>query len=614
MKKIKLFLTFLICFLFINNIKANTINSINMDVYINDIGNATVTEIWDANLTQGTEGYRPFSNMDNKVISNFTVSDESGRAYELLNSWNVNASFDNKAYKCGYNKTYDGVELCFGISKYGHKTYTLKYDISNFVTQYTDTQGIYFKFINFDQDIGSVKIKVHSNTPLTLDNSKIWAFGYEGTDVFEDGSIVMDSNGTLDSYEYMTLLVRFENNIFKTDNMSEDSFDDIYDEAFYDVSETEKPNNTSDNEVSNIIGNLSWENFKSGSLREKILTIFIVPILIILFILSKPIMVFIFIILFIVISMKKSANLIMSRQYKYEDGKELNEKDIIYYREIPCNKDLEKAYFVCKNYDIVTSKALKKGLMGAIILKWIKNKYITVVPTKKGLFSIKDNNYALDFKNMSQADNEIETELYNMMISASGFNKLLEPKELEQWSKKHYTKIDSWYTRADDKKEKELMDNGLIIEKEWEVTGTFGNKRMRKYKTFTTNLKTEAEHLVGFKKFLLDFSIMPEREYKEVAVWEEYLIFANLLGIADKVSEQFSKIYPNFNKDASFDVDMGRMVAINITNDTFRGYDRGVAAARARDYSGGSSWGGGGGSSFSSGGSSSGGSSGGGFR
>ncbi len=230
------------------------------------------------------------------------------------------------------------------------------------------------------------------------------------------------------------------------------------------------------------------------------------------------------------------------------------------------------------------------------------------------MFSIKDNNYALDFKNMSQADNEIETELYNMMISASGFNKLLEPKELEQWSKKHYTKIDSWYTRADDKKEKELMDNGLIIEKEWEVTGTFGNKRMRKYKTFTTNLKTEAEHLVGFKKFLLDFSIIPEREYKEVAVWEEYLIFANLLGIADKVSEQFSKIYPNFNKDASFDVDMGRMVAINITNDTFRGYDRGVAAARARDYSGGSSWGGGGGSSFSSGGSSSGGSSGGGFR
>ena len=124
--------------------------------------------------------------------------------------------------------------------------------------------------------------------------------------------------------------------------------------------------------------------------------------------------------------------------------------------------------------------------------------------------------------------------------------------------------------------------------------------------------KEEAEHLVGFKKFLLDFSIMPEREYKEVVVWEEYLIFANLLGIADKVSEQFSKIQPKFNEEASFDVDTSRMVAMSFVNTSFKGYERGVAASR--DYSGGSSWGGGGGSSFSGGGSSSGGSSGGGFR
>ena len=158
------------------------------------------------------------------------------------------------------------------------------------------------------------------------------------------------------------------------------------------------------------------------------------------------------------------------------------------------------------------------------------------------------------------------------------------------------------------------MEKGLIIDKEWEVKGLFGKKKTKKYKTLTSSLKKDAENLVGFKKFLLDFSIMPEREYKEVHVWEEYLIFANLLGIADKVSEQFSKIYPDFNKNASFDVDTGRMVAMSLTRNTFRGYDRGVAAARSRDYSGGSSWGGGGGSSFSGGGFSSGGSSGGGFR
>lgn len=601
MKRLRIVLFILISFLFITNVKANTINSIDMDVFIDDNGNAKITEIWDANLTEGTEGYRPFSGMENKVISNFSVTDESGKSYEVLNTWNVNRSFSEKAYKCGYNKTYDGVELCFGISKYGHKTYTLKYDISNFVTEYTDTQGIYFKFINFDQNIGNVKIKIHSNTPLTLDNAKIWGFGYEGTDVFEDGNIIMDSNGTLDSYNYMTLLVRFESNIFKTDNKSDRLFDDVYDEAFEDVKEEEYHDDDVD----------FWNGFKEKTLSEKIFTVIFGILTFIITLIFSPFG-FMAIIIFI---LTKSGNLTYNQTYKYENGKHLpNEKDIMYYREIPCNKDLEKAYFVCKNYDVVTLKNLKKGLMGAIILKWIKNKYITVVPTKKGLFSIKDNNYALDFTNMTHADNEIETELYNMMTSAAGFNKLLEPKELEKWSKNHYTKIDSWYNSIITKKEKELMSNGLIIEKEWDVKGMFGKTKSRKFKTLTSNLKTDAEHLVGFKKFLLDFSIMPEREYKEVAVWENYLIFANLLGIADKVSEQFSKIYPNFNQEASFDVDMGRMVAMSLANDTFRGYDRGVAAARARDYSGGSSWGGGGGSSFSSGGSSSGGSSGGGFR
>ena len=33
----------------------------------------------------------------------------------------------------------------------------------------------------------------------------------------------------------------------------------------------------------------------------------------------------------------------------------------------------------------------------------------------------------------------------------------------------------------------------------------------------------------------------------EVHIWEDYLIFANLLGITDKVKQQFKKIYPQFN-------------------------------------------------------------------
>lgn len=590
MKKIKYFLIIIFSFLFITNVKANTINKINMDVYIDQNGNAHITEVWDATLSQGTEGYRAFSGLEDKKISNFTVTDDTGRTYETIGAWNTSASFNNKSYKCGYNYTYSGVELCFGISKYGHRKYTLKYDISNFVTQYTDTQGIYFDFINFDFSVDDVIIKIHSDIPFSLDNSRIWGFGYEGRDVFEDGNIMMYSDGTLYSSDYMTILVRFESNLFNTQSKSDRSFDEIHDEAFEDIPDDERP------DVDN-------NSFKNQTFVEKIASV----ISFIFTILLNPATIIIFI--SYLFARKKGFS---STHYEYEGKKSISEKDIMYYRDIPCNKDLEYAYFVCKNYSLVSDKNLKKGLMGAIILKWIKNKKITVTKTKKGLFSIKDNNYALDFTNMTSADNEFETELYNMMNSAAGLNKVLEPKEFEKWSKNHYTKIDSWYSSLQTKQERELISKGLITETNKEEKGFLGIKLNKKIKTLTAKLKEEAEHLVGFKKFLLDFSIMPEREYKEVTVWEEYLIFANLLGIADKVSEQFSKIYPKFNEEASFDVDTSRVVAMSFVNDSFKGYDRGVAASR--DYSGGSSWGGGGGSSFSGGGSSSGGSSGGGFR
>jgi hypothetical protein len=61
-KNLKIIL-FIMLFLAIINIKtlvhANSINSINMDIFIDDNGNANVTETWNCNVTQGTESYHP---------------------------------------------------------------------------------------------------------------------------------------------------------------------------------------------------------------------------------------------------------------------------------------------------------------------------------------------------------------------------------------------------------------------------------------------------------------------------------------------------------------------------------------------------------------------------
>ena len=163
--KVFFILTFFIAIINIKTIvQANSISSIDMDINIDDYGNANITEIWKCNTNQGTESYHPYYNLGNSKITNLTVSDNT-KTYTTLNSWNTSGSLSSKAYKCGINKISNGVELCWGISNYGSNTYTVKYTITNFVSSLADCQMVYWTLIPYDfsNSIGSVKIKIHSN-------------------------------------------------------------------------------------------------------------------------------------------------------------------------------------------------------------------------------------------------------------------------------------------------------------------------------------------------------------------------------------------------------------------------------------------------------------------
>ncbi len=62
--------------------------------------------------------------------------------------------------------------------------------------------------------------------------------------------------------------------------------------------------------------------------------------------------------------------------------------------------------------------------------------------------------------------------------------------------------------------------------------------------SFTEAGQKEATNLIGFKNFLKDFTLSKEREAVEVGLWKDYLVYAGLFGIADKVAKQFQKLYP----------------------------------------------------------------------
>ena len=212
-----------------NTVQANSISSISMDIFIDNNGNANVTEIWKCSTNQGTESYHPYDNLGNSKITNLTVSDKN-QIYTTLESWDTSGTLSSKAYKCGINRISNGVELCWGISNYGSNTYTVRYNISNFVSELNDCQMVYWTLIPYDfsNSIGDVKIKIYADSYFK-DTIDVWGYGnYGGLCYVNDGAIYMESDGTLGTSEYMTILAKFPKGTFNTSNNLSRDFEDYY--------------------------------------------------------------------------------------------------------------------------------------------------------------------------------------------------------------------------------------------------------------------------------------------------------------------------------------------------------------------------------------------------
>ena len=88
----------LVLFLLPSIILANEINNIDMDIYVDNNGTAHVTEKWDTNLAEGTEGYKPYYNLGESKIENFKVS-LNNNPYTFDSNYNINDSFNEKNIK-----------------------------------------------------------------------------------------------------------------------------------------------------------------------------------------------------------------------------------------------------------------------------------------------------------------------------------------------------------------------------------------------------------------------------------------------------------------------------------------------------------------------------------
>lgn len=568
MKKILKFISVaILLFIFPLVVKANSISKIDMDIYVDKSGTAHVTETWSANLNQGTEGYKPYYNIGNANITNFNVS-ENGKTYTYNDYWNTNDSFNDKAYKNGINYISDGLELCWGISSYGYHNYVLTYDIKGFVATVEDADMIYWTLIPYELSSkpNDVHIKIHTDNYLS-DSVPVWGYGnYGGTAYVYDGYIEMNSEGTLESNEYMTILVKFDKGTFDTPNVLSEGFDYYHDMA--DEGSTKYKENKGS----------SFAGFFIGVLNVLIQIIVLVSVI---FAISK--------------AAKNTGNRVGTKTFNFGPQGKVLPKDIPNYRDIPFNKDIYRTFWIAEGYKLNKNKT---DFLGAILLKWLKEQKITIKKVEAGFIKKKEET-AIDLTKENTFDNALEQELYNMMKEASR-DGILESKEFEKWCNDNYSKILSWFDKIIDEETNKLINEGKITVTEKTSFKVF---KCKEY-IVDSSMKEEAIKLKGLKNFLEEFSRIDDKEAIEVNMWEYYLIYAQILGIADKVAKQFKKLYPEIIDNPELGYTYTDIMFIHMVSHS------GMRSAttsqqRAQSYSsggGGFSSGGGGGGSFGGGG------------
>lgn len=587
------------------------IRDIQTEVVLADDGTATVTQVWDVTVASGTEWYLVQGNMGDMEILDFSVSDETGAQYENVGAWDVDRSLEEKAGQCGIvDKGSGNFELCWGVGSYGDHTYTVQYTMTNLVKQYSDFSGFNVRFVNDQLSSPPQHIAVNitkEGTAFTTDDTWVWAFGFGGSiHVMTDGAVFAESNQPLTSDGYVNIMVKFAPGLFNPTSVQEGSFDAVQQRALAGSDYTPD----GDGDAQPPSHSSSYEGSGSSHLGAFSVVFMVLSSLF-------PVLLFAGVMVLVVVTLRRRgpSTYVGGGSIRLPEGQKLQKKDPDYSREIPFGASLPAAYAVLQSIGELPDDG---AIIGAYILRWIRGGNLRAEEQEsKGFLGIGSKmEPSLVLVRPPQDANRCEQGLYDILTEAAGSDGILQEKELYKWAKRNYTRIEGWQKDTAAYGQAQLEQHGML---ELTEKPTFFGLFKIKVRSFTASGMAAAQQLLGFRQYLKDFTIINERQPVEVQLWDDYLVFATLYGIADEVAKEFKQLYPKyFEQPGEYGYGMdGRdfMWTMLMINNISRAANSGAQAGRQAAQSSSSSFGGGGGSSsFGGGGGFSGGGSGGGSR
>lgn len=484
---------------------ADEFRSIDMDISIDKDGIASVNETWniDEDNKDYTERYKLIENLRGLKIEDFSLS-ANGKDFEKIESWNTDASFEEKSYKYGRIDRDDEVELCWGISSYTNNTYTLKYKINPLVVGLNDADMVFFQFIggNFDPKPEDVSITINGYEKFPED-IKMWGFGLVGEINNENGRVVLRSKGDID---YTTIMLKFPKEYFNTSYKEDKSFKDYADKAVVDS---------------------KWEE-KEGSVNTEPTPLFVK---IILAILPVAIIYGIFLEIreaklnFDENNIINSDRLKKAKSYKNE-----------FYSHIPYEGNIEDLYFLLNiAYPYEVSP---ENFIDAFILKWIYDKNINLTDDRHPKIEIISRP-----KNMGQ----VEEEFFDIVEESMKYSKdgLVSEKNIAKYFRKNKEEVEDFDDNFFESSKNALIENGYL--KEVSYQKKFLNTKRTGTELELTDVGIHLyENLIKFKNYLLNYENVEKRNPNEIDTWDMFIIYAAIFGVSEKVFAKFENTYPEF--------------------------------------------------------------------
>ena len=469
---------------------ASRVPEMELDVALRTDGSAHITQVWTTDTDEGTEFYLGCRDSGYLTITDFSVSDQNG-PYVYVEDWDVDASFEEKANRCGILETGEGVELCWGVSEYGDNRYTIEYVLHDLGGNYSDADGFNHRFVDemnfFPTDV-TLTIRNQDGTPLTDEICDIWAFGFDGQIQFEDGVIRAWSEAPLESGAHMTVMVALEKGVLSPVRVVEDSFEAVKERALagsdYGAGE-----------------DAEWDDepLTAGDLLL-FAAIILTPVLLIL--------------LLVVLLVKVG---------KAKRKKRM--KRVGYFRDAPNDGNLNVTY----QLGLCSGLCEEDALLGAYLMRLISQGCLesTDGPTDAG-------SVRLRLSHGPQSGNVYDDALYTILKAAAGADGVLDPNELEHYCGQNYVPLSRFMESCERSGKQTLIRSsclkGAVLDND---------------KDLTKKGQQELDEVYGLKHFLLDFSLIHERGVKEAVIWQDYMVYALMLGIADKLEAQIQELYPD---------------------------------------------------------------------